>query len=213
MTIVSIEGNIGSGKSTLFNLLKQQYAGREDVVFLSEPIEQWREFTDDVGRDIFTLFNNYTSNYSLPFQLLVMHTEFTRIAKAQMMYPDALIICERSIQTAMDVFAEALRRRGGMNEIEYNVLKLYGDHLRAEVPRSGIIYVNTPPSVCNTRIISRNREGESIGMTYLQHLDDLYSDALETAETEQEPLVLQGNCSAVNNLEHVIQYLEECHYI
>lgn len=207
MTIVSIEGNIGSGKSTLINRLKQHYAGRNDIIFLDEPLEEWGEFTDEVDRDIFTLFNSYPNNYSLTFQLVVMHTMFTRLVKTQIMYPDALIICERSIQTGMDVFAEALRRRGEMKQIEYDALKLYGDHLRAEVPRSGIIYVNTSPIDCARRIISRNRDGERIGITYLQHLDDLYSVAVENAETEHE-VVLNGEHSAENNLERVVQYLE-----
>ena len=40
--IISIEGNIGSGKSTLLANLKQYYKGHSDIVFVDEPVSEWR---------------------------------------------------------------------------------------------------------------------------------------------------------------------------
>lgn len=36
--IVSLEGNVGAGKSTLFEILKKEYP---DAYFLMEPLESW----------------------------------------------------------------------------------------------------------------------------------------------------------------------------
>ena len=44
-TIISIDGNIGSGKSTLIELLKCHYKG--DVVVLEEPVNIWNNIVDD----------------------------------------------------------------------------------------------------------------------------------------------------------------------
>ena len=40
-TIVSIEGNIGSGKSTLMKNLKEYYKNNNQVLFLKEPVDEW----------------------------------------------------------------------------------------------------------------------------------------------------------------------------
>lgn len=41
ITIVSIEGNIGSGKSTVINTLKEYYKSNDKVYFLEEPVSEW----------------------------------------------------------------------------------------------------------------------------------------------------------------------------
>jgi len=44
--LCSIEGNIGSGKSTILNTLKKK--GYSNVVFVDEPVTLWEEITDRV---------------------------------------------------------------------------------------------------------------------------------------------------------------------
>ena len=69
--IFSIEGNIGSGKSTfvedLRNKLPKTMKGRE-LIFLQEPVELWREIKDD-GKDIIQLFYEDKNKYSFSFML------------------------------------------------------------------------------------------------------------------------------------------------
>ena len=36
--IVALEGNVGAGKSTLFNLIKKEFT---EAIFLEEPLEAW----------------------------------------------------------------------------------------------------------------------------------------------------------------------------
>ena len=43
--IISIDGNIGSGKSTLIDILKCHYKG--DVVVLEEPVDKWKDISDE----------------------------------------------------------------------------------------------------------------------------------------------------------------------
>ena len=54
--IITIDGNIGSGKSTFFESLKRDMENRSDVVFLEEPVEQWNNIRDE--NDL-TILENY----------------------------------------------------------------------------------------------------------------------------------------------------------
>ena len=52
MKIFSIEGNIGSGKSTLINKLKNN--NNHGIVFLPEPVDEWNKVVDSQGVNILT---------------------------------------------------------------------------------------------------------------------------------------------------------------
>ena len=41
--VIAIEGNIGAGKSTVMRHLKQRFKDRDDIVFIDEPVDEWRE--------------------------------------------------------------------------------------------------------------------------------------------------------------------------
>ena len=43
--ILSIEGNIGSGKSTIIEYLKNNY-NSNDIIFLPEPVNEWENIKD-----------------------------------------------------------------------------------------------------------------------------------------------------------------------
>ena len=49
--IFSIEGNIGSGKSTLVKILKEQLftANGKKIIFLQEPVDEWESIKDESG--------------------------------------------------------------------------------------------------------------------------------------------------------------------
>ena len=44
--IFSIEGNIGSGKSTLIRLLEKI---DKDIIFVLEPVDEWSDIQDEKG--------------------------------------------------------------------------------------------------------------------------------------------------------------------
>ena len=48
--IFSIDGNIGSGKSTLFEELKVKFKTRHDIKFIEEPVDEWAEIKDESGK-------------------------------------------------------------------------------------------------------------------------------------------------------------------
>ena len=44
--ILSIDGNIGSGKSTLYTDLQDYYKDNEDIGFCPEPVDIWATIVD-----------------------------------------------------------------------------------------------------------------------------------------------------------------------
>ena len=51
--IISIEGNIGSGKSSVIRELKKKY---KQFYYLEEPVDSWTNVKDDNGNTILDLF-------------------------------------------------------------------------------------------------------------------------------------------------------------
>ena len=70
--IISIEGNIGSGKSTVMTYLKKQ--NNLDIVFVDEPVNDWTTIKDSTGKNALDLFYNNQKDNSFWFQILAYIT-------------------------------------------------------------------------------------------------------------------------------------------
>ena len=55
-TILSIEGNIGSGKSTIIDYLKERYKNDKEFIFLPEPVDEWETIKDEENNTILQKF-------------------------------------------------------------------------------------------------------------------------------------------------------------
>jgi deoxyadenosine/deoxycytidine kinase len=71
--IFSIEGNIGSGKSTLVRklnkYLKDKYQGKK-VIYLAEPVNTWNTIKDSKGNTILAKFYENQHKYAFSFQMM-----------------------------------------------------------------------------------------------------------------------------------------------
>ena len=56
--IIAIEGNIGSGKSTLVSKLEEIFKNNSDYYFLQEPVSIWNTIKDENGVTILEKFYN-----------------------------------------------------------------------------------------------------------------------------------------------------------
>ena len=70
--IISIEGNIGSGKSTFIKKLEEHWNSSqrldEKIFFLSEPVDEWLTIKDENDEHILSKFYNDQEKYSLHFK-------------------------------------------------------------------------------------------------------------------------------------------------
>ena len=117
--IFSIEGNIGSGKSTIIERLKERF---NDFIYLPEPVEEWNKVKDTHGETILEKYYKDKKKYSFSFQMMAFITRLSQLKQAVKNAPDhCLIITERSVFTDRDIFARMLYDTGFIEPIEYQI--------------------------------------------------------------------------------------------
>lgn len=159
---LSVEGNIGSGKSDALKALATAFPA---VPVFPEPVEQWAELLD--------LYYASPAEWSLPFSLKVL-LSFREPARA-----DTCIV-ERSPLASRHVFSQVLYNESLLNQQEWDLFKEYHDVLAW---KPGVIfYIDTPADVCMERIRSRGRACEAgITLEYLSKVDFQYGNMLRFA--------------------------------
>lgn len=189
--IVSIEGNIGSGKTTIIEKMKEQF-GPDNFIFVKEPVDQWEQIRDSTdGDSILKKFYADQKKHAFSFQVLAYSTRLALLRKTIRENPTAkVIVCERSLDADRNIFAKMLRDSGLMSDIEFQIY----DHLFSEYSErgdlnnssqtptrspslleynqhnlDGVIYIDASPDICSQRIKKRSRDGESkIPVEYLK---------------------------------------------
>lgn len=93
--LISIEGNIGSGKSTIMNYLRN--LKHEQILFVDEPVNEWINLKDSNGKNCLELFYENKEQNSFWFQILAYITRLRNLLEVIENNDNKLIICERSI--------------------------------------------------------------------------------------------------------------------
>ena len=153
--IIAIEGNIGSGKSTMVDYLKSQYNntilfGRK-VVFLQEPVKQWQEINSD-GETILEKFYANQEKWAFSFQMMAYISRLDILRKAVKENPNGIIFTERSLFTDKNVFAQMLYDDKKINAIDFQIYNKWFHSFIEEIPISGIVYIKTEPETCSARV-------------------------------------------------------------
>ena len=87
--IISIEGNIGSGKSTLINILKNKY--KDEIYFVDEPVDEWKNIKMD-GKDLIEHFYCDNKKYGYLFQNFAYITKLKNIKKLLIIHHIKLLL-------------------------------------------------------------------------------------------------------------------------
>ena len=195
--IYSVEGNIGSGKSTLVKYMREQYTrdfeGKK-VIFVDEPVDEWSKIKDGSGETMLEKFYKDQNKYAFPFQMMAYISRLSMLKKVKASAPDdAIIITERSVYTDKYVFAKMLHDSGQIEEVNYQVYLKWFEEFVSDIPISGIIYIRTEPEVAHERIGIRARKGEDIPLHYIKRCHKNHEDWLYANYSPEQMLVLNGN--------------------
>ena len=160
--IYALEGNIGSGKTTIMKIISNHF---KDVEFIEEPVKQWQNLG---GMNLLDSFYSEPKRWGFSFEFFSMLTKIESLLKAAES-DKPIIIIERSIFSNR-VFMDLSKELGKLDTMEYcmltNVYNFYLAHVYPQI--SGIIYLDTPVEECINRITRRNRGEEcSIEKSYL----------------------------------------------
>ena len=194
MTLIySIEGNIGSGKSTLVNLLNENllYINDKQLVFLQEPVDIWNTVKDENEVTILEKFYDNQEKYAFSFQMMAYISRIHLLKKTIVKFPNCIIITERSVFTDKNVFAKMLYDDKKIEEVNYQIYLKWFDEFIKDVPLTGIIYIQTTPEKSLERINIRARKGEKISLEYLQKCNDYHDNWIGNENTAL--LTIDGN--------------------
>ena len=188
--IISIEGNIGSGKSTLVKHLREV---NHDWIFLDEPVTEWELLKNDSGDSLLQLFYKDMPRWSYTFQNFAYITRMRKLIELSKMKfkKPTIIVTERSVYTDRHVFAEMLLTDGKMTKMEMDMYLNWFNLLHDFATIDYVVYLRTDSTKCLERIKKRDREGESnITIEYLLSLE-LQHD--KWINNHDKSLVLDGN--------------------
>jgi deoxyadenosine/deoxycytidine kinase len=174
--ILSIEGNIGSGKSTFLETLKKKYKNNPAVIFIREPVDEWEKFQDNKGETMLKKFYNNAEKYAFPFQMMayISRLKLLRdVIKNINNIKSTTITCyyiisERSLYTDRYVFAKMLYDQGKIEELNYQIYLYWFNEFTDLLTNIQYIYLKCEPKKCFERITKRARIGEDqIPLEYL----------------------------------------------
>jgi deoxyadenosine/deoxycytidine kinase len=188
MTIISIDGNIGCGKSTLVHMLKTHGE------IITERISEWP----------LTEFYNDPSRWALALQIKILQT----------MGPpnptnDAYIFHERCLQSSNHVFWRHLLDTNQVTDIEDEI---YQDAFQKyEWSPDTVIYLRCSPEKCFKNIQKRTQTGDSsITFEYLKSIHDTYEEFINMYENV---IVLDVENLSENEVYKIVCNMLECHHI
>lgn len=155
MMKISIDGNIGCGKTSVLSRLCQD---ARIPVFL-EPVNDWKDWL--------TLYYQDPSRWGFTFNVKVL-LSFHQWANNKFM-----ALYERSPVSNKYVFADLQKDEGKMNQLEYSLFEEIYEKL-SWCPDK-IIYIRTDPDVCMERMKKRARDCESqVPFEYIQAIHNKY---------------------------------------
>jgi len=183
--LFSIEGNIGSGKSTLVELLKKNITEVSNIPvhFVDEPVSQWETIKSTDGKNMIELFYSDPTKYAFAFQMMAYISRLSMLHETMLRYPKDIIITERCLLTDYHVFAKMLYENKNMLKEEYEIYQKWFYYFQQEIELTGIIYLKTEPEVAHERCLKRAREGETITLEYL-----------EKCHKKHEQWIAHGHC-------------------
>ena len=106
--IFSVEGNIGSGKSTLVKELQKKMPNvlGKQIIYVQEPVDEWSKIKDINGETILEKFYANQHKYAFSFQMMAYISRLALLRNIVRSNPNAIIITERSVFTDREVFAK-----------------------------------------------------------------------------------------------------------
>ena len=209
--IVSIDGNIGSGKSSVVRYFEKNFAKfcaskgyTCKICFLEEPVNVWESIKDENGKGVIENFYENNERYSFAFQMMAYISRLSLLKEALKENYD-VIITERSIYTDKNVFAKSLYDCKKMNLIEYQIYSLLFDEFSTIIKTIKMVYIRTSPEICAMRVKTRARLGETIPIQYLKDCHHYHDIWLNNPLKIEEGLVLVINGNEETNTSQFIE--------
>ena len=191
---LAIAGNIGVGKTELTNRLSAELGWAAHY----EPVIQ-NPYLDPFYKDM--------QRWSFHLQIYFLGERFR--AQVEIGKSPLPFIQDRTIYEDAEIFAKTLFEQGSMSQVDYdNYVALFHCMVGFLRPPDLIVYLKADPATLMSRIAKRGRDSEkSIGIDYIQRLNNAYDDWMTRAAEQCEVLTIdtakvpiQGDTPAFRDL-------------
>ena len=214
--IISFDGNIGSGKSTIVNYFEKNFENlcklkkvNYKICFLPEPVSIWESIKDEYDKNIIEKFYENNEKYGFSFQMMAYISRLSLFKEALKNDYD-IIFTERSMFTDRNVFAKMLYDKKKIDVFEYQIYNKWFDEFAEIIKDLKTVYIRTDPIVCDSRVKKRARIGENISLDYLKDCHDYHDKWLNKSENlkSNHILVFDGNndISKLENQQKISYY-------
>tara|TARA_Y100001970_G_C14240787_1_gene864792 strand:- start:1994 stop:2698 length:705 start_codon:yes stop_codon:yes gene_type:complete len=200
--IISFDGNIGSGKSSVVKYFEKNFEKfcnlktyNYKICFLQEPVSTWESIIDkDDNKNIIEKFYADNKKYGFAFQMMAYISRLSLFKKALEKNYD-IIITERSIFTDKNVFAKMLYDTKMIDNIEFQIYNKWFDEFSDIIKKIKTVYIRTTPEISEKRINNRSRAGENISLDYIKNCHYYHEIWLNTPDNIEKgnTLIINGN--------------------
>ena len=205
--VISLDGNIGAGKTTLMEAIRTAMPEVEVVV---EPVGEWLSLKDANGKSLLELFYEDKRRWAYTFQNCAILTRLRTIKEALATTKKKIVLTERSVLTDRFVFGEMLRASGDITSLEWQLYCMWYDTFASGLPMAGVIYLGTDVTTSAERIVHRGRTGEDqIPRAYLADLDAQHKKWLSS--TALPVLSLESTGSLQEKVDKIRKFLSTIH--
>jgi deoxyadenosine/deoxycytidine kinase len=169
MPIITIDGNIGAGKTSILNYLHTNYNINVDL----EPIDKWKQYLDNIYLE--------KKNY---FKFLIRI--WLDRSWIQEKNKSSLVIMERSPYFIRNTFNKLTYDSELINNNENNIINELYDKTDIIWKSNYFIYLRSSPEKCLDKIYKRGRENEmEITLDYLKNIHEYHEKAFDNLEDKK----------------------------
>lgn len=193
MTIVTIDGNIGSGKTSILTYLHKLHKMSIDL----EPVESWNKYLEKMYDGKNDVFN---------FQVRIWMDRCWIQEKTD----KNIILIERSPYFIKNSFIQIAFNKGLINQLEYD--KLLQLHKKTDNLWlcNTYIYLRSNPENCFQRIKKRARASEeNITEEYIKDLHDIHEESYKKAKENKMKIIMidVDNKNISEIADEIMQYI------
>ena len=198
MILISIDGNIGAGKSTLINNISKY---NDYVTAISEPVKLWepllKKYSENPKKYAYKLQQQTAKHY---INIKKQIKQMSKNNDGHYKEDPLIIIIERSLATSINVFAKYQYHQQFINQEQWK--KFQEIHSKHKIKFNCRVMISTSNDICMFRINKRSRSFESmIPKCYLNALQTLHiKNYMQFQQLSEQTHEINGDLNEVQVL-------------
>ena len=207
MILISIDGNIGAGKSTLINNISKY---NDYVTVISEPVKLWepllKKYSENPKKYAYKLQQQTAKHY---INIKKQIKQMSKNNDSHYKEDPLIIIIERSLATSINVFAKYQYHQQFINQKQWK--KFQEIHSKHKIKFNCRVMISTSNDICMFRINKRSRSFESmIPKCYLNALQTLHiKNYMQFQQLSEQTHEINGDLNEVQVLSQFNMFMNK----